>query len=139
MAINDDVFRAILAMDSYNRGYLPGIVLTGTELGTAVLRNDPNPTGYQAASFFAQAYTWNGHTVISYRGTDQASPSWTNWTLGDVLNGWSTGLGNPGTTQARLAVEFYRAVVGQSVDPRTGNVELLRELVAKADTSAGRA
>ncbi len=31
MAINDDVFRALLAMDSYNRGYLPGIVLSGTQ------------------------------------------------------------------------------------------------------------
>lgn len=27
MAINDDVFRALLAMDSYNRGYNPGIAL----------------------------------------------------------------------------------------------------------------
>lgn len=125
MAINDDVFRAILAMDSYNRGYLPGIALSGTELGTATIRTDiALPTGSQVASFFAQAYSWNGHTVISYRGTDQAAPSWQNWTLGDVHNGWFTGAGNPGTTQARLAIEFYRAVVGQAVDPRTGNVEL---------------
>lgn len=69
MTINDSVFRAILAMDSYNRGYLPGIVLSGNQLGTATLRTDIGlPTGSQAASFFAQAYTWNGHTVISYRG-----------------------------------------------------------------------
>ena len=131
MPLNDDVFRAILAMDSYNRGYNAGISGLGGQgavLGTATLGSDASEllgsTTVANASFFAQTYTWNGHTVISYRGTDQASPSWTNWTLGDVLNGWSTGLGNPGTTQARLAVEFYRAVVGQSVDPRTGNVEL---------------
>jgi hypothetical protein len=27
----------------------------------------------QAASFFAQAYSWNGKTVIAYRGTETAS------------------------------------------------------------------
>ncbi len=125
MAINDDVFRALLAMDSYNRGYNPGIALAGTQLGAATLRTDVGqPTGGQAASFFAQAYTWNNHTVISYRGTDQATPSWENWTLGDVFNGWFTGAGNPGTTQARMAIEFYRSLVGQNVDPRSANIEL---------------
>ena len=36
MTISDDLFLSILAMDSYNRGYDPGIAgLTGTSIGNA--------------------------------------------------------------------------------------------------------
>jgi Ca2+-binding RTX toxin-like protein len=121
MAINDDVFRSILAMDSYNRGYNAGIVLPGNEIGSATLASSANAATAQSASFFAQAYTWNGETVISFRGTDQAEPSWKNWTLGDAWNGWGVGLGSPGGTQAELAVKFYKAVAG---DPCNSNIEL---------------
>jgi hypothetical protein len=62
MAINDDVFRAILAMDAYNRGYNAGIAGLGgegTQLGTAVLAKNAEqllgPANVQSASFFAQA------------------------------------------------------------------------------------
>jgi hypothetical protein len=45
MAISTELFMAILAMDSYNRGYNPGITasgrpnegMTGTQLGTATI------------------------------------------------------------------------------------------------------
>ena len=72
---NPDLMRAILAMDAYNRGYNAGIGdpntgLAGNRLGLATLRQDMLPQGFQAASFFAQAYTLGGQTVISYRGTD---------------------------------------------------------------------
>lgn len=90
-ATSPDLFRAILAMDSYNRGgttWSAGIELTGTQIGTATIRQDTQPAGAAAASFFAQAYTWNGKTVISYRGTDQALPSWQNMSLGDFATGW---------------------------------------------------
>jgi hypothetical protein len=85
MAISDDLFRAILAMDAYNRGYNAGIRsenagpnegLTGTQIGLATLstRSNTNADSPEvAASFFAQAYTRNGKTVISYRGTETAS------------------------------------------------------------------
>ena len=74
MAISEDLFLAILAMDSYNRGYNAGLNLavfgvSGTQIGNAEIRTDELPLGYEAASFFAQAYSWNGRTVISYRGT----------------------------------------------------------------------
>jgi len=71
MAISNDLFMAILAMDAYNRGYNAGINLDPTvlQIGNATIRTDDLPVGSQAASFFAQAYTWNGQTVISYRGT----------------------------------------------------------------------
>jgi hypothetical protein len=36
--MNEDVFRAILAMDSYNRGYNAGITgLSGTQIGNATV------------------------------------------------------------------------------------------------------
>lgn len=76
MSISSDLFLAILAMDSYNRGYNAGLGdpvtgLTGTQIGTATRRTDIDlPAGSEAASFFAQAYTLgSGQTVISYRGT----------------------------------------------------------------------
>jgi hypothetical protein len=83
MAISPDLFRAILAMDAYNRSYNEGIAGLGGEgtmIGLAtVAKNsselkDANGNRLDvAASFFAQAYSWNGKTVISYRGTETAS------------------------------------------------------------------
>jgi hypothetical protein len=80
--MNEDLFRAILAMDSYNRGYNAGI--TGlsddpntTQIGNATvaarsssLQNSPEV----AAGFYAIAYNWNGETVISYRGCRRSTP-----------------------------------------------------------------
>ncbi len=78
MTISDDLFRAILAMDSYNRGYNSGINFgpnsdaIGTQIGNATIsaRTAPDDTAARAASFYAVAYTWNNHQIISYRGTD---------------------------------------------------------------------
>ena len=77
MAISNELLMAILAMDSYNRGYNPGITdsgiaalgLQGSQLGNVTLGL---ARSIESSSFFAQAYTLaNGQTVISYRGTDQ--------------------------------------------------------------------
>lgn len=81
MSISDDLFLAILAMDSYNRGYNAGLGdpqtgLAGTQIGNATLaqRSDTSQGSTAvAASFFAQAYTWNGQTVISYRAATPLS------------------------------------------------------------------
>jgi hypothetical protein len=70
MSISNDLFMAILAMDSYNRGYDPGISISGTSIGNATLRLQSDVqanSAERAAGFFAQSYTWNGTTVISYR------------------------------------------------------------------------
>ena len=63
MAIDDDVFLAILAMDSYNRGYDEYIEIDWgqtNKLGTATLALqsdiEDNSAGVNA-SFFAQSYT----------------------------------------------------------------------------------
>lgn len=110
--MNRDLFLAILAMDSYNRGIgasISGLAESGT-LGLAGIRefNEDEQDGWEAASFYAIAYDWNGETVISYRGTD--SPL-------DAI-AFGIGAGQPFaltgglTDQARLTVEFYRAVAG---------------------------
>jgi hypothetical protein len=74
MPISNDLFTAILAMDSYNRGYNRGLDVTGNSIGTATLGLQSDTAGGSAgvnASFFAQAYTLaGGQKIISYRGTD---------------------------------------------------------------------
>ncbi len=76
---NPDLFRAILAMDAYNRGYNAGVRspgapategLTGSQLGLATVGRREDSQVAKDASFFAQAYPLGGKTVISYRGTD---------------------------------------------------------------------
>jgi hypothetical protein len=104
MPISDDLFLAILAMDSYNRGYDPGLAVTGNQIGYAFLKTDIDlPAGSQAASFFAQAYIWNGQTVISYRGTDDP--------VLDPIHGWLLGGGSYSVDQAEMAAKFYQTVV----------------------------
>ena len=119
MAINDAVFRSILAMDSYNRGYDAGIRLEGSQVGNATIRTDALPADSQSVSFFAQAYTWNGETVISYRGTDEGSffdPG------ADPQNGYDLAFGGIWDNQTRLAAQFYQTVRATGA---AGSVELV--------------
>jgi hypothetical protein len=111
---NDPLFAAILAMDAYNRGAGAGLNVAGTSIGTANLIPLALPNGSPAAGFSAQAYSWNGETVISYRGTDVLpglnlslfNPS--SWT--DIA-AWSIWFSqNYSTPQALLAVQFFRSV-----------------------------
>ncbi|MDT2021207.1 calcium-binding protein [Methylocella sp. CPCC 101449] len=119
MAINDDVFRAILAMDSYNRGGR-GMGLDGAAIGDAAIMGNSDELQVAGASFFAQSYIWKGQIVVSYRGTDEP--------LSDAWNGWGTGLGDYWSTQAQKAVEFYEKILDYygpiigPVDPTAANV-----------------
>ena len=79
MALSPELMQSILAMDSYNRGYDPGMLLTGNEIGNATIfldsvvfypdPNDPNRVD-QAFYFYGVACKLNsGETIVSYRGT----------------------------------------------------------------------
>jgi hypothetical protein len=104
MTISADLFKAILAMDAYNRGYGAGILNlggVGSQIGEATLSTDsaltPSTAAAQAAGFYAAAYTVGSQTIISYRGT--------TFELGintyrDVLQGWTLGAGWPAADQA---------------------------------------
>jgi hypothetical protein len=126
--MNDELFKAILAMDAYHRGYDKAIRITGanTQLGTAVFtgqssiaENSPEIN----AGFYASAYSWNGQTIISYRGTSTSSGG---ATLTDVVHGWPMG-GGFIDSQAGLALRFYQDVAAAQspgVDWRYANVAL---------------
>lgn len=92
-ALSKDLFLAILAMNAYNRGYDSGILLPQSAtsgIGNATLgiaTNSETQPEAVAASFFAQAYTLNNQTIISYRGTDNLPV--------DTLTGYGTGAGIP--------------------------------------------
>ena len=83
--MDNNVFKAILAMDAYNRGYNAGIKFgslagdssvdtPGTEIGNATIyRANGDPTA-QLYGFYGIAYQLDGgETIVSYRGTDNIS------------------------------------------------------------------
>lgn len=145
MTISHTLMNAILAMDSYNRGYNAGLVFGNdsqdseaingvTKLGEAtVYRSLGNETA-QSIGFYAVAYSYAGSTVISYRGTDDMIVEWNNetqeWqTSLDVNNGYGVGSGIADTPQSRMAFEFYRAVASAlnnnaPADPYSANISV---------------
>jgi hypothetical protein len=93
MAVSKDLMLALLALDSYNRGYgagIDGLGGPGSKIGNATMLNAALPTGSQATGFYASAYTLDGAVgnlgsgskIISYRGTN--SDGWN--VLHDVSN-----------------------------------------------------
>ncbi len=129
MSILPELMYAILAMDAYNQGYKPGIAHDETQIGTAtkttdstLVFKDPNAdpndlTPDEVVDFYAAAYSYNGQTVISYRGTDDPLP--------DVNYGYSLGMGLPGGAQDAMALQFYKQVAGKESmgeDPRDSNI-----------------
>ena len=76
MTVSNELFLSILGMDSYNRGYNPGIALdaNASSIGTATIAADSTSIlgldVTSGAGFYALSYTWRGQPVISYRGTD---------------------------------------------------------------------
>ncbi|MCB9709578.1 MAG: hypothetical protein H6749_00135 [Nitrospiraceae bacterium] len=120
MSISQELMYAILAMDSYDREYNPGILLSGSNIGTASIGSEELlPAASQSAGFYAVAYQWNDDSIISYRGTDNPG-LWADDIAGgsDVWNGYGLGVGSPYAEQGRLAAEFYQAVTGTQIsDP----------------------
>ena len=99
MAISDELFMAILAMDAYNRGYGSVFTLEGNAIGNATYRGDTLPEGSQDVSFFASTYDWGTQKVIAYRGTDA---------LVDPLSGWPVACGEYWGPQAIMAARVYQ-------------------------------
>jgi trimeric autotransporter adhesin len=111
--MNNDLFKAILSMDAYNRGYNAEVNL-GTNLSGNPDGSGPfsigNATFFadsgilaesKANSFYAIAYTWNGKKIISYRGSDNEGDVWADLTVG---------LGGSHSTQVDLAFQFYNLI-----------------------------
>jgi|CXWL01.1.fsa_nt_gi Ca2+-binding RTX toxin-like protein len=120
MAISDSLFKAILAMDSYNRGYGQGIDTlggTGSTIGNATFSKESEiGAGSEevTAGFYATAYKLSsGETIISYRGTDKnfSFPFWPD-VGSDMWNGYGTAIGDPASLQSKLALQFYHDVAG---------------------------
>lgn len=119
--MDKDLFLAILALDSYNRGYGRRLIVgdgapvdplgdIGQMLGLATITSQSDTqsgTPGLEADFYAVAYEWNGETIISYRGTDNL--------LVDAATGYGVGAGIAGVPQGDLAIEFYAAVTGSMI------------------------
>ena len=119
------LFAAILAMDAYNRGYGQGVFglsdAATTAIGNATITLSDGGSAAQAIGFYALAYSWNGTTVISFRGTDNSLITESD---NDILNGWLGGAGIL-TTQAVEAANFYALVTGKSITAGRANNVLL--------------
>jgi len=99
--MNEQLLRAILAMDAYNRGYNVGTKVSGSQIGDATVYKDAldktllQEGTAEAAGFYAVAYTLaNGSKIISYRGTDGLVSFPWNDIGGDILNGYSLAAGS---------------------------------------------
>ena len=134
--MNDNLFKVILAMDTYNRGYSSGVNLgvnpdtTTVMLGNAEILLTTTALGAgrdRSAGFYATAYKLSDNSVvISYRGTDQFSDG--SGIGGDIINSYLVGGGSADLPQSRLAIEFYKAVATVlnpgNPDPYASNISV---------------
>lgn len=121
MAVSNDLFLSILAMDTYNRGYNAGVKglkdTPDTYIGTARIASDTtkDPDAFDAG-FYAIAYEFSGQTVLAFRGTDNYSLSGDYTPNGpggsDVWSGWTITADYAAASQAGLAIKFYEDVTG---------------------------
>jgi hypothetical protein len=114
--MNSNLFKAILAMDSYNRGYNQSINLSGTDsigdkLGNAIVIRESdiaNNSGGVNIGFYAIAYDLDGvaggEKIISYRGTDDFDGAADLFTSKDAAYGWILGGGSTTSSQGKMAV-----------------------------------
>jgi Ca2+-binding RTX toxin-like protein len=129
--MNITLLKAILAMDSYNRGYDAGIDFRvknasggyikdsdtiysdalgshNAKIGSVTVSAARGQADAQAIGFYGIAYKLSsGEKVISYRGTDN-----TNLLTGDPATGWGLGGGSTSNAQGEMAIKFYQSVAG---------------------------
>ncbi|MFA5990133.1 MAG: hypothetical protein WC803_11075 [Sphingomonas sp.] len=123
--MNSNVFYSILALDAYNRGSVQGVndLPVGAIGGAIITTNSSNLLNPEEdnTGFFGVAYSWNGQTIISYRGTDAAlsfnsvSEFLSSPLTRDIWNGWTLGGGFSGASQGQLAIRFYQDVTGRTL------------------------
>lgn len=107
-----DLLYAILAMDTYNRGYGASMSALGNAINESKIGNfiivghsndeqnaDTNPEF--DAGFYAITYKKGSNVVIAYRGTDKNSPIGSEGS--DALNGYGIAVGSTTTNQGELA------------------------------------
>lgn len=136
--MNNDLYKAILAMDSYNRGYGSSIKLGArddngdsvvydlTSVGLAVVFDDAGDSVRKNEGFYGIAYKildQNDHVlehVIAYRGTDYlgglSSIIGVHEYFGgsDANNGYGIGAGLPYfSSQGVLAIGFYQDIAAE--------------------------
>ncbi len=141
-----DLYKAILAMDAYNRGYgaaikfgtapdnSDSVVYDATAVGRAVVYDDMGDAAAKGEGFYGIAYQFKDsagnvtETVISYRGTDTLVGNGYNGGS-DFNNGFAIGSGDPySSSQGLLAIAFYlrvaSTVYGGSVDPHSSTLDV---------------
>jgi len=147
--MTSDLYKAILAMDVYNRGYNASLKFgsgtgntsddsIGLQIGNALVYDRKGDSLAQDIGFYGIAYQIkddNGNvtdTVISYRGTDSLFGDVGHFFLnGDVRNGFDIGAGDAtNSPQGNMAIQFYNTIIdevyGISADPHSSalNVSL---------------
>lgn len=139
-ALTPLLYKTILSMDSYNRGYGGSIDLNiygatdgngnrqiikssdsiNTMIGNAYIYDTKGDTSAKNIGFYGIAYSLAGQTIISFRGTDSLGGS-ANSGGSDALYGYGIGAGNPtGSSQGDMAINFYKTIAqsmyGSTVD-----------------------
>jgi hypothetical protein len=127
--MNRDLFLAILAMDSYNRGLVPAInrLKDDIAIGIAAIKNPTTDqmVGWQDAGFYAISYDVPQGTIdglegiiIAYRGSDYEDTGGIGLQQllygNDIWKGWRAAFGFPFGGQPALALEFYEDITGQA-------------------------
>lgn len=146
--MNKDLFLAILSLDTYNRGYAKGVVVSGSrdgldlgepsrQIGNATILSQDISDAAVNAGFYALSYKINDNsvaglakdsTVIAYRGSDYEDTNGIGLAQllygNDIWKGWRAGFGFPFGGQPALALDFYQAVTHQSPYNTPGTVTL---------------
>lgn len=111
--MTDDLMRAVLAMDAYNRGYDQGLLLEPSgeyDIGkmSIIAQSDTLAGSFGVnIGFYAAAYQdkdqSNGEIIISFRGTDDLGEG-----VKDMVHGWPLAIGNTNSKQGQMAVSFLK-------------------------------
>jgi hypothetical protein len=115
--MTNDLYKAIFAMDAYNRGYASSIDygqsdVVNTQIGEAYISATRGQADAIGIGFYGVAYSLSGETIISYRGTDFLNGDRSQGIGADTLYGYGLGGGIPDLApQGNMAIEFYKGIV----------------------------